>query len=221
MLSWKHKCFYQKTKAFVPRVTETEYKWVADSDKQSYIYIYIYIWEEKMGGEGASGTGGAGTRDWRAVRVKGFNLAVLGCRGAKLHSSLSPHRQPLWLTHLRLIKQTLSDAQASDAEEDFTSELLRSPRSLRFCSESFGRPHIPCPQRVKFSHHLTLEMVVGRVSTGWFIRLWTPTPLFFLHVQLDWWSVFLLLHVEPNLERVTGLSRAIPKRRNAAPLLTV
>lgn len=40
-----------------------------------------------------------------------------------------------------------------------------------------------------------------------------PQLLFFLHVQLDWWSVFLLLHVAPNLERVTGLSQAIPKRQ--------
>ena len=40
--------------------------------------------------------------------------------------------------------------------------------------------------------------------------------LIFLHVQLDWWSVFLLLHVAPDLERVTGLSQAIPKRQRGA-----
>lgn len=32
---------------------------------------------------------------------------------------------------------------------------------------------------VKFSHHLTLEMVVGRVCTGWFIHLWTSNSSFF------------------------------------------
>lgn len=135
------------------------------------------------GGEGASGADGAGTCDWHAVWVKGFNLAPLGWEeasgGAKLHSSSSPHRQSLWLPHLRLIKPTLSDEQASDAEEDFESEMLRRTRSLPFCSESLGSPHICCPQRVKFSHHLPLEMVVGRVSTGWFIRLRTPHSSFF------------------------------------------
>lgn len=169
------------------------------------------------GGEGASGTDGAGTCDWRAVRVKGFNLAPLGWEeasgGAKLHSLQSPHRQCLWLPHLRLIKPTLSDEQASD----FMSEMLRRRRWLRFRSESLGSLHICCPQRVKFSHHLPLEMVVGRVSTGWFIRLRTPHSSFFpLHLPLDWWSVFLLLHVEPNLERVTELSGAAPKRQRGA-----
>lgn len=135
------------------------------------------------GGERVSGTDGAGTCDWRAVRVKEFNLAPLGWEeasgGAKLHSLPSPHRQSLWLLHLRLIKPTLSDEQASDAEEGFMSEMLRRTRSLHFCSESLGSPHICCPQRVKFSHHLPLEMVVGRVSTGWFICLRTPHSSFF------------------------------------------
>lgn len=138
------------------------------------------------GGEGASGTDGAGTCDWRAVRVKGFNLAPLGWEeasgGAKLHSSQSPHRQCLWLPHLRLIKPTLSDEQASD----FMSEMLRRRRWLRFRSESLGSPHICCPQRVKFSHHLPLEMVVGRVSTGWFIRLRTPHSSFFPPASATW-----------------------------------
>lgn len=135
------------------------------------------------GGEGASGTDGARTCDWRAVRVKGFNLAWLGWEeasgGGKLHSSPSPHQQSLWLPHLRLIKPTLSDEQASDAEEDFMSEMLRRTRSLRFCSKSLGSAHICCPQRVRFSHHLPLEMVVGRVSRGWFICLTTPHSPFF------------------------------------------
>lgn len=37
---------------------------------------------------------------------------------------------------------------------------------------------------VKFSHHLTLEMVVCRVSTGWFIHLWTPSSSFFCMCNL-------------------------------------
>lgn len=85
-----------------------------------------------------------------------------------------------------------------------------------FRSKTFGLRRTPtCSQMMspesaeKFSYHLTQEMVTGRASTGLFICVWTPPPhpnptSLFLHLQLDWWSIFLLLHVAPNLAKVTG-----------------
>lgn len=32
-----------------------------------------------------------------------------------------------------------------------------------------------------------------------------------LHLQCDWWSIFPLLHLAPNLAKVTGLTLAIPR----------
>lgn len=155
------------------------------------------------------------TFDWHVLLgwngLISFRL-VRSSWGGKLHLSLIP--PPLFIDTLKPRQAEFIWWSRQQRQRRISlQKCSKQPRPSAWVPlENFGLWRMPvCSQMMspesaaKFSHHLTQEMVFGRASTGFFflffsfLCLWsphtststptTPTPLF-LHLQLDWWSIF-------------------------------
>lgn len=169
------------------------------------------------------------TFDWHVLLGWNGLISVWLVRcgwGGKLHLSLIPRPHLGSLTHLSLDWQSLSDGASNRGKGGFHFRNAQNTQTkcLGYALKLQALEDAVCSQMISPREY---EKVFPSSHPGngcwqsfhWFISQFPPTPspsplllhLLFLHPQCDWWSIFLLLNLAPNLVKVTGLTWANPK----------